>query len=277
MSPAAQPGPVGHHGTEVGPVAQAVAVAVLVVLVGYLVASHRTDGRRWSPWRTVSFGVGSALLLLALLAPWAGFVGHMWRHLLIGMLGPLGLVLGAPVTLALRTLSPPAGRRMLRVLRTVAVRLLTHPVTALAISLGGLYLLYLTPLYRASTTDGLLHDLVHLHVLLAGLAFTWSVTGPDPAPHRPGVPLRLVVLGVSIAAHAALAQLLYAGLYVDVPAPADARRAGATVMYYGGDLAELLVALSLLVTWRPVRPGRTDRSIDMDTRTQQARATDPAP
>jgi putative membrane protein len=275
--PAAQPTPGPHHGADLGPVAQALAVAVLVVLAGYLVAAYRPTGRRWSPWRTASFVAGSALVLLALLGPGAGFAGHMWRHLLIGMLGPLGLVLGAPVTLALGVLPPRGGRAVLRVLRTPPLRVLSHPVTALVLSVGALFLLYLTPLYRASTTDPLLHDLIHLHVLLAGVLFTWSVTGPDPAPHRPGVPARLVVLGVSIAAHAALAQLLYAGLHVDVPATVDDRRTGATIMYYGGDLAELLVALSLLVTWRPARPDRTDRSIDMAARTPQARATESAP
>ena len=47
---------------------------------------------------------------------------------------------------------------------------------------------------------------------------------------------------------------MYAGLLVDVPAPADQLRAGATVMYYGGDLAEILLALAMLTTWRPARP-----------------------
>jgi putative membrane protein len=62
--------------------------------------------------------------------------------------------------------------------------------------------------------------------------------------------LRLVVLGLAIAAHAALSQLLYAGV-VDVGVPAADRRAGATLMYYGGDAAELLLAFALVTNWRP--------------------------
>jgi len=130
---------------------------------------------------------------------------------------------------------------------------LTHPVSALLLSVGGLWLLHLTPLYRASIANPTLHDLVTLHVLLAGVLFTWSIAGPDPAPHRASVPTRLVVVGVAVAAHAALAQLMYANLWVDIPATPGALRTGASVMYYGGDLAELLLALALLGSWRPVR------------------------
>ncbi len=238
------------HATTVGP-------ALLVpLLVGwlYLAAAlrQRAPGRAdWSHWRTAAFALGCALLAVALLLPMEGFATHMWQHLLIGMLAPLGLVLGAPGTLALRTVDRRAGRAALRVLRHPAARTLTHPVTGLLLTAGGLWLLHLTPLYRATLASPALHDLVNLHFLLSGLLFTWSIAGPEPAGHRPGVPVRLVVLGVAVAAHAGLAQLLYAGLLVDVPAPADQLRAGATIMYYGGDLAEILLALALLVSWRP--------------------------
>ncbi|MBB4908609.1 cytochrome c oxidase assembly protein [Actinophytocola algeriensis] len=53
---------------------------------------------------------------------------------------------------------------------------------------------------------------MHLHFLVAGYLFAWLIAGPDPAPHRPGVPARLVLLGVAIAVHATLAQLMYAGI-----------------------------------------------------------------
>ncbi|SCG66082.1 hypothetical protein GA0070560_12289 [Micromonospora halophytica] len=58
-----------------------------------------------------------------------------------------------------------------------------------------------------------------------------------------------------MAAHATLAQLMYAGL-VDAAAPGAQLRVAATLMYYVGDLVEILLALALLVTWRP-SPART--------------------
>src|SRR5690606_22058938 len=88
------------------------------------------------------------------------------------------------------------------------------------------------------------------HFLLAGYAFAWAIAGQDPAPGRPGVPVRLVVLGVAIVVHATVAQLMYAGLTA-IQVPMHELRGAADIMYYGGDLAELLLALAMLTRWRP--------------------------
>jgi putative membrane protein len=66
------------------------------------------------------------------------------------------------------------------------------------------------------------------------------------------VKVRVAILGVAVAAHAALSQLLYAGAYVQIPVGTLDRQVGATIMYYGGDLTELLLAGALVATWRPV-------------------------
>jgi putative membrane protein len=233
----------------------------LAVAAGYLLlaARRRHEPRGWSTWRTGAFLTGSALLVLALLpglTPYGDedFRGHMLQHLLIGMLGPLGLVLGAPVTLLLRSLPARHGRGIGRVLRSRPAHVLGHPVTALLLNLGGLAALYVTPLYAATGTHPVLHDLVHLHFLVAGYLFAWVIAGPDPAPRRPSVTARLVILGVAVAGHAVLSQLLYAGILVQVAVPAEQLRGGAVFMYYGGDIAELLLAFALMTTWRPRRP-----------------------
>ncbi|MEO3814109.1 cytochrome c oxidase assembly protein, partial [Sphaerisporangium sp. B11E5] len=222
-------------------------------------AVARQDGR-WSPWRTGAFLVGAGVLGLGVAGPVAeaaaDFRGHMVQHLLIGMFAPLGLVLGAPVTLLLRSVPVGVGRRVGGVVRSRVCHLLANPWTALVLSVGGMVVLYCTPLYRVVSGSAVLHHLVHLHFLLAGYLYAWVIAGPDPAPRRPGVPHRLVVLGVAVAVHASLSQLMYAGLLVDVPAPPEQRRGAAELMYYGGDVAELLLAFALVATWRPVRrPG----------------------
>jgi putative membrane protein len=227
---------------------------VAAVAVGYEVMSLRPAGRRpWSPWRGASFMTGCALLVLAL-APGQNddFPTHVRQHLLIGMLAPTALVLGAPVTLLLRTVPPTAAHWLGRALRLRAVRLLAHPVSALGLTVGALAVLHLTPLYTRTMTDPVLRDLVQLHFLLSGYLFAWIIAGPDPAPRRPSVLVRLVILGVAIAAHATLSQLIYAGA-VDVAVPAAERRTGATLMYYGGDIAELILAFALVTGWRPRR------------------------
>jgi putative membrane protein len=232
----------------------AVLVAVALVAAGYLAAAlrERRGARGWGLGRMAAFGTGCALLVAALTGPVAvlattDFRGHMLQHMLIGMLAPLGLALGAPMTLLLRTLPVAHGRRLGALLRSRVCRVLCHPATALLLSVGFMVVFYCTPLYGALSGS----PLPHVHFLLAGYLFTWVIAGPDPAPHRPSVPVRLFVLGVSIAVHATLSQLVYAGVGIHVSAPAEQLRGAGEIMYYGGDLAELLLALALVSGWRP--------------------------
>ncbi|MEU1014002.1 cytochrome c oxidase assembly protein [Streptomyces sp. NPDC005890] len=236
-------------------------LALLVCAGGYLllVRRARRRDRAWSRWRTAGFGAGLALLAVALLPPLAPFAhrdfrGHMTQHLLLGMYAPLALVLGAPVTLLLRALPAPRARRVTALLHSGPSRLLSHPVLALLLSTGSLPVLYFTPLYDTALAHPAGHWLLHAHFLLSGCLFAYSVAGPDPAPARPGVRARLVVLGCAIAVHAVVAQLMYGGFWVHVHAPATEVRSGAEIMYYGGDIAELLLAAALVATWRPERP-----------------------
>jgi putative membrane protein len=255
-----------HHG---GGFAGVLPSAVIVVLLGVYLASaarRRREPKGWSPWRTRSFGTGALLLAVALVGPLAAFAetdfrGHMLQHLLIGMLAPLGLVLGAPITLLLRSLPAAERRRVGRVLRSRALHRVANPWTAVTLNVGGLAVLYFTPMYQITTGNAVLHHLVHVHFLLAGYLLAWVIAGPDPAPERPSVPTRLIVLGVAIAVHATLSQLMYAGLFTAVPVPANQLRGAAEIMYYGGDIAELLLAFALVSTWRPQRrPASSDRS-----------------
>ncbi len=121
------------------------------------------------------------------------------------------------------------------------------------LDLGGMALLYFSPLYLAMMTHPAWHYLVHLHFVLAGCLYTWVIAGPEPAPHRTSVPARLVVLGVAVLVHSVLAQLLYAGWFVQVPEPTGQLRHAAELMYYGGDIVEMLLAVALVSTWRPAR------------------------
>jgi putative membrane protein len=235
---------------------------VLVLAIAYeVMALHQPPGRRWPAARVAAFLGGCLVLAIGVsgeLSPWppGDFRGHMLQHLLVGMIAPLGLVLGAPITLVLRTVPRELGRRLGRLPHHRALRPLAHPVTALLLSVGGFAALYLTPLYTVAAGRPALHSLMTVHFLLAGCLFVWVIAGPDPAPRRPSVPARLVVLGVAVAAHAILSQLLYAGVIAPVDVPTAHRQDAATLMYYGGDIAELLVAAALVGTWRPGRRPR---------------------
>lgn len=258
--------PVHEHG---GGALETVLPPVLVLLLAlaYLLLVHRARARNpvqsWGRARTGLFLAGCLLLACALLPPVAPFArtdfrGHMLQHLLIGMYAPLALMLGAPVTLLLRTLPARRARLLTGLLRSRPLKLLAHPVTALVLSTGALAALYFTPLYQVATVHPAAHWLLNAHFLFSGCLFAWVIAGPDPAPVRPGVPARLVVLGAAVAFHATVSQLLYGGFLVGVHAPVEQVRGGGEIMYYGGDIAELLLAVALVTTWRPSRPRPAD-------------------
>ena len=230
---------------------------VALVLAAYVLAAirQRRSGSAWSVWRTASFIIGCGLLAVAI-SPWvmavahADLRGHMVQHLLLGMFAPLGLVLGAPGTLLLRTLPVLAARQVVSFLDTLPVRILIHPVTALVLDIGGMYLLYLTPLYALSVSDPFVHFMVHLHFVLSGYLFTWSIAGPDPAPRRPAMLTRMLVLFFATAAHATLSKLMYAhGFPQGTSHGLDEIRDAAQLMYYGGDMAELLLTIAFFAIW----------------------------
>ncbi|GAA3155197.1 hypothetical protein GCM10010466_52700 [Planomonospora alba] len=258
-APAAAHPPSGHPGAAAWATALPVLLPVLACAVVYLVAARRAAAgpRGWSRLRTASWLTGCAALAAAVSPPGhallpAGATGHMVQHLVLGMFAPLALVLAAPVTLLLRTAPVPYRRRAARLLRSPLPHVLGHPVTAAALNAGGLLLVMLTPLYAATLTSPVLHHAVHLHYLAAGYLFAWAVAGPDPAPRRPGTAVRVAALVGAAAVHAWLAKHLYAHAPALPPGAgadaADLRRA-AQVMYYGGDLAELLLATALFAAW----------------------------
>src|SRR5688500_35988 len=91
-------------------------VLLLALGAGYaFVLWHHPAAKCWPPWRAISWYLGLTIAALALIGPivdvaHADFRVHMLGHLLLGMLAPILLVLGAPVTLALRALSVAQAR-----------------------------------------------------------------------------------------------------------------------------------------------------------------------
>lgn len=258
-----------HTHQERGVVGSALPLVLLALLVGaYLILAfaRSTEPRGWNRWRTTAFLVGAVFLGLGLTpqtGPYAvgSLPSHMYQHLLIGMYAPIGLVLGAPVTLLLRSLPRRHGKNVGRILRSGPMHVMAHPVSALVLSLGGLAALYFTPLYETASRAPVLHWIIHIHFLAAGYLFAWVIAGPDPAPKRPSVPVRLVVLGVAITGHAVISQLLYAGVFVQVSASTPELRQAGELMYYAGDIAELILAFALVTSWRPARKTGVEPSL----------------
>lgn len=240
------------------------AAVVLTVPGTAYVRAARRRGRPWPAARTSLFLTGLALVAVALAPPLTAAAHadprvHMAQHLLLGMYAPLGLVLGAPVTVLLGRLGRRGRQVVATVLRHPVVHVLSHPLVAALVSTGSLFVLYLGPAHPLlSHPWG--HHLVAVHFVLAGCLFTWAVAGPDPAPRRPSYAVRLGVLVLAAGAHAFLAKLLYAGA-ATLPAlsgfPVDRSEQAAQLMYYGGDVAEVLLAVALCGAWARSRARRS--------------------
>lgn len=178
-----------------------VLMLVLLALYAVAVARLRLRGDRWPVSRSAFWSLG-ILIVLAVTATGIDGYGmelfsvHMVQHMVLSMLAPIFLVLGAPVTLALRALpARPAGRVsarsiLLSVLHSGPARFVAHPATVLVLFLASLYGLYFTPVFDALMSTMWGHNLMLLHFIAIGFLYFWCILGVDPTPRRASRGLR---------------------------------------------------------------------------------------
>lgn len=248
----------------------AVALAVLYV-VG--VRRLRRRGDAWPIGRTVGWLCGCAALLVGTSSgigrygP-AMFSVHMGQHMILSMLVPILLVLGAPVTLALRALpamgrsAPPGPREwLLAAVHSPPARFLTHPLVALPLFVGSYYALYFSGLFAAALPQHAAHVVMNLHFLLTGMVFFWPIVGIDPAPRRLPPAARMGILFASVPFHAFFGVALMSSATVIgdefyralalpwVPDPLRDQQLGGGLAWASGEIPLLLVVVVLLVQW----------------------------
>ena len=173
-----------------------VAVFLLIAasLYGYGVYRLRQRGDHWATGRTVAFvagGLGSiaAVTMTGVEAYDDTLLSvHMVQHMVLAMVGPIFLALGAPVTLALRVLPGAPRKTLLAVLHSRFVAVLTFPLVAFGIFIANPFILYFTGLYRLTLEHAWLHELTHVHFIVTGCLFFWPLLGLDPAAEPLAVP-----------------------------------------------------------------------------------------
>ena len=228
-----------------------------VLYVGAVLFTNR-NYKKWPMYRTICWCLGLLCASLAVVGPLANlahedFTMHMMGHLLLGMLAPLLLVLAAPITLLLRTLSTNSARLLTKLLKSWLARIVTDPVVATLLNMGGLWLLYTTKLYTLMHDNSVVSFFVHVHILLAGYLFTISMIYIDPVFHRKSFMYRAIVLILALASHGILAKYLYthppSGVIL------EQAQQGSMVMYYGGDLIDAVIIFILCLHWyRATKP-----------------------
>jgi len=264
-----------------------VCLAAALYVKGLLVLRRR--GVAWPIGRTGAWFAGLAVV------SWSTFGGlglyahvlfsaHMVSHMMLSMVAPILLVLGAPLTLALRTLPGPrvpgetAPRQLLlSLLHSAPVRLLTHPLVAAGLFVVSLYALYFSELFDLLMRDHIGHAAMELHFLLVGGLFFYVVVGVDPAPRRVPQLARFAIVLFTLPFHAFFAiavmssnTVIGASYWAELNRPyqtdllADQYLAGATT-WAMGELPLLIVLAALFVQWyRADRrdSARQDRAAD---------------
>jgi len=261
----------------------ALGIAVLAVLYLLGVTRLRRRGDRWPVGRSVAFlggGLGSAVLAtMSALGAYDTvlFSVHVVQHMILTMVTPLFLALGAPVTLALRTISGRPRAVLLSLLHSRLARVLTFAPLALALFIVTPFVLYYSPLYEVTLRSAFWHALLHLHFLTIGALLMWPLVGADPVPGRLAYPFRMLVMFLMLPFHAILGisimsanQLIAEDWYVSFerswpPSPLDDQYLAGGIMWGSGDITAVLMLVALFVQWfahsqREAR--REDRRLD---------------
>ncbi|MFW2514594.1 cytochrome c oxidase assembly protein [Demequina sp. SO4-13] len=194
-------------------------IATAVILVVPYVAALLTLRRRRDSWpmgRTVAFIGGVVVLLLVTCTGVGAYAdvllsAHMVQHMAINMVVPILLVLGAPLSLALRTLPPRPRASLLGATRSRPIRVLLHPVVVTTLFTASLFAIYFTPVFADLMATHAGHSFMLTHFLITGAAFFWMLLGVDPDPHRPSAPARLPHIAASMIAHTGFAVVLVFG------------------------------------------------------------------
>ncbi|WP_307357784.1 cytochrome c oxidase assembly protein [Pseudarthrobacter niigatensis] len=250
-----------------------VGVALFGLVAYFLgVARIRRRGDSWQWFRSVNWVIGLVVLTYITSGPPSVygrilFSAHMVDHMALTMVAPIFLVLGAPVTLALRALpargdgSRGAREWLLVFVHSKFSQLVTHPLFAAANFAGSIILFYYSDLFGFAMRDHVGHELMNLHFLLTGYIFVLSMIGTDPLPRRAPYPMRLLLLlatmgfhaffGVSIMGGTGLMAADYFGNLGRAwgPSALADQQAGGAVAWGIGEVPTLLVAIGVAIMW----------------------------
>ena len=261
--------------------------AVAIYIKGVIILSRRGD--KWPVGRTIAFALGISAIDFATsggLGVYSRFAfsNHMLSHMVLGMIAPIGIVLGAPITLALRTL--PIGRNeqergirgsFIALLHSKLSKIYTHPVVALAIFNGSLFALYFTPLFGNLMQGHSGHFFMSIHFLLSGILFFQVLIGVDPMPRKVLHIVKVIIIFAAMSIHAffsisvmSASTLLDNGYFALLERPwatdllAD-QRAGGAIGWAMGEIPILLALLATFIQWTrqdKKEAARIDRAAD---------------
>ncbi|MDQ6524196.1 cytochrome c oxidase assembly protein [Nocardioides sp. LHD-245] len=252
--------------------------------VGVLALRRRGD--RWPVGRSIAWALGLLAFYLATSSGLAAYdtvllSAHMVQHMVLSMVVPLSLALGAPVTLALRTLPRRPRGWLLTLLHSRLARVLAFPPLTFGLYVISPWALYFTGWYDASLRSTYVHEMMHVHLVAVGTLFFWPIVGVDPLPGRVAHPFRVLLTVMTLPFHAFLGVTImgqktllggdwYPALHDGplgawLPDPYEDQRLAGGILWGAGDLVGLVFFVVLFVQW--VRSSmreaqREDRRLD---------------
>ncbi|QPK78805.1 bifunctional copper resistance protein CopD/cytochrome c oxidase assembly protein [Corynebacterium lizhenjunii] len=194
----------------------------LLLAAWYVWALIRVQRRGLSwPWQRTAWWMGGALGLTVVMSNGIGmyipalYSMHMLGHMVLSMVIPLFLVLGAPLTLVMEAWEPASAGKpgahewAVALTKSRALRVVTHPAVNLLQFLFFFYVVYMSfSLYQFAISEHAGHVIMNAVFLVSGYIYFWEVIGPDPLPHRAPTNVRTFILFISMPIH------LYAGVYL---------------------------------------------------------------
>ena len=268
-------------------------------VVGVLTLRRRGDS--WPVGRSIAWGVGMLAFYLATSSGLAAYDTvlvsvHMVQHMVLSMVVPLSLALGAPVTLALRTLPRRPRGWLLTLLHSRLAKVLGFPPLTFGLYVISPWALYFSGWYEASLRSTYVHEMMHVHLVVVGALFFWPIVGVDPLPGRVAHPFRVLLTVMTLPFHAFLGVTImgqktllggdwYPSLHDGplgawLPDPYDDQKLAGGILWGAGDLVGLVFFVVLFAQW--VRSSmkeaeREDRRLDRLERQGQRAASEVAP
>jgi putative membrane protein len=232
----------------------------------YGVQRLRARGDHWPVLRTAFFlgaGLGSvaAVTVTGIGAYDTTLLSvHMVQHMVLAMVAPIFLALGAPVTLVLRTLPVRPRRQLVALLHSRVARILAFPLVAYVLFVANPFVLYFTGLYRQTLEHPWLHEWVHVHFVVTGCLFFWPLLGLDPLPGRWPYPGRALLMILSTPFHAVLGLTImqsqdliggdwYPALHLSWADPGADQVLGGGILWAGGEIVSVTMLAVLVVQW----------------------------
>jgi putative membrane protein len=235
-----------------------VLAAVVVAAMWYLRAQAMlaARGRRWSPKRTAAFLAGLVAIDVALQSPVATFTmeffqAHVIQHLLLMVIGPPLLAMGAPMTLALQTSRRETKVRLLAILNSRPFRAITHPLPVWVAYYFSMFAFFLTFALGFAMRHMWAMDLINLAFLFASTLFWWPIIGLDPIPHwamSHGAKLTSLLIGIPIESFLAVALLSTSRPAAPIYT-LSSTHSGAGLLWIGAEFFTFLALIPVFIQW----------------------------